>query len=80
MELDKVKKEIEQLNNQQSVAETSSYETTAKIQQLEQAIQTTKAKCEEEEMNTYVHSHMTNRLKRDMLSFQMIKKDLEKAL
>lgn len=33
-ELERVKKEIDQLNNQQSMAETAVYETTAKLEQL----------------------------------------------
>ena len=68
-ELERVKKEIEQLNIQQATIENQTYETTTKISQLKTAIQTTKEKCDEEDMNTHVHHHMMNRLKRDLISF-----------
>jgi chromosome segregation ATPase len=79
-ELDRINKEIQQLNVLQQNLENSTYETSTKIEQLKTAIHTTKEKCDEEDMNTHVHHHMMNRLKRDLISYQVQKKDLEKAL
>jgi len=44
-------------------AETVVYETTAKIEQLNTAIATTKLKFEEESMNTSIYAHMRSRMK-----------------
>ena len=68
-ELDRVKKEIDQLNTQQTQAETVVYETSAKIEQLNTAIATTKLKFEEEQMSTSIYSHMKARMKRDLLEY-----------
>lgn len=79
-QLDRVKKEIEQLNNQEKNAENAVYMNSAKVQQLEEAIATTKAKIEEEGMHTHFYGQMVDRIKKDQVASEISKKDLESAI
>lgn len=79
-ELDQLRKEIQQLDYQESTAESSVYENSTRKQQIANAITVTQKKTDEEIMNSRVYGHMIERIKKDLIAMEIYKKGLETSL
>jgi len=72
--LDIIKKEIQQLEYQESSAEGAVYENSTRKQQIENAVAVTTKKTNEESMNSRVYGHMIERIKRDLIALEIYQK------
>jgi len=79
-DLDILRKEIQQLEYQESSAEGVVYENSTRKDQIDNAVKVTGKKTSEENMNSRIYAHMIERIKRDLISMQMYQKNLEKSL
>ena len=79
--LEKIRKEIEQLSSQETAAESAVYVNSAKVHQLNEAIEIARSKLEEESMNEFVYTHMVERMKKkDQIALEIKRKELEGAV
>ena len=67
-ELEKVRKEIDQLYVQEVQAEGPTQDMKAKLDQLGESLEETKYKTDEELFTQNTYHHMLNRMKKDFIS------------
>lgn len=78
--LEIVRKEIQQLEYQEGDAEGVVYELSTRKKQIENAINHTKKKNQEENMNSRIYGHMIERVNKDLIAMEIKKKELENSL
>ena len=76
----RVEKEIAGLDAQENKAELAIYETSTRVNQIRDAIDTTKAKLEEEQMGISIYKHMIDRMNKDLIALSLQKKEMEQSL
>jgi len=79
-DLDLVKKEIKQIEGQETQAEQTYYESSTRVEQLEESKKTTASRLEEENMQTTVYGHMVSRMNKDLIAQEIMKKEMENSL
>ncbi len=78
--LDKLNKDIKNKGTQATKAEQNVYEANCRVDQIKEAIQTTKDKNEEENMYTFVYAHMVDRMKKDQIALEVKRNIMEGSL
>ena len=68
LELDKVRKEIEQINVQEVQAEGPTYEMKTKLEMLNESLSETKYKIDEENFTKSSYQHILERMKKDFIA------------
>lgn len=79
-ELEKIRKEIDQLYMQEVQAEGPTQYRASKFELLEESIADTKYKIEEELFNKQSYMHMLERMKKDFIAAKIASSDHEKSL
>lgn len=79
-ELEKVRKEIDQLYMQEVQAEGPTQYRASKFELLEESLADTKYKIEEELFNKQSYMHMLERMKKDFIAAKISSSDHEKSL
>lgn len=73
-------KEVEQLSDLEDTVEDSTYKVSSKVEQLQNALEITKIKHEEELQNKQSYEHMIDRLKKDIIALQITSNSQEDNL
>ena len=79
-DLEKIKKEIESLGVQEQTAEGPVFQIKSRLEQLEECLDTTKLKIDEETLQKYCYSHMLERMKKDFIATKIYAADLQSSL
>ena len=79
-DLEKIKKEIESLGVQEQTAEGPVFQIKSRLEQLEECLDTTKLKIDEETLQKYCYSHMLERMKKDFIATKIYAADLSMSL
>lgn len=79
-ELEKIKKEIEQIELQEANAEPSMFKNKTRLQELGEFKKETEAKINEERMSKRTYMHMLERMKKDFIATKIKANDFEKNL
>jgi len=79
-ELEKVKKEIESLGVQEQTAEGPVFQVKSRLEQLEEALDTTKLKIDEENLAKFSYSYMLERMKKDFIATKIQSSEYETSL
>lgn len=79
-DLEKIKKEIESLGIQEQTAEGPVFQIKSRLEQLEECLETTKLKIDEETLSKYSYSHMLERMKKDFIATKILAADLQNSL
>lgn len=79
-ELDKLRKEIEQLGVQERTAEGPAAEMKGRLEMLEEALEDTKYKIEEEMFTKHSYLHMLDRMKKDFIASKIASSENETSL
>jgi len=79
-ELEKVRKEIAQLEIQEAVAEPHTHEMQAKLEMLEESLGETRYKIEEEQFTKHSYLHMLDRMKKDFIASKIASSENELSL
>lgn len=79
-DLEKIKKEIESLGVQEQTAEGPVFQIKSRLEQLEECLDTTKLKIDEETLQKYSFSHMLERMKRDFIATKIYAAELQSSI
>ena len=79
-DLEKIKKEIESLGVQEQTAEGPVFQVKSRLEQLEECLDTTKLKIDEETLQKYSYSYMLERMKKDFIATKIQSSDYESSL
>jgi len=79
-ELEKVRKEIEALNVQEVQAEGPTHEMHSKLQMLQEHLEETRYKTDEELFTKHSYMHMLDRMKKDFIASKIQSQENEQAL
>ena len=67
-DLEKIKKEIEAVELQETTAEGPVFQVKSRLEQLNEALDTTKLKIDEEMLQKFSYSYMLERMKKDFIA------------
>ena len=79
-DLEKIKKEIESLGIQEQTADGPVFQIKSRLEQLEECLDTTKLKIDEETLQKYSFSHMLERMKRDFIATKIYAAELQSSI
>ena len=79
-DLEKIKKEIDSLGVQEQTAEGPVFQVKSRLEQLEECLETTKLKIDEETLQKYSYSYMLERMKKDFIATKIQSSDFEMSL
>jgi hypothetical protein len=79
-DLEKIKKEIESLGVQEQTAEGPVFQVKSRLEQLEECLETTKLKIDEETLQKYSYQYMLERMKKDFIATKILSADFEMSL
>ena len=79
-DLEKIKKEIESLGVQEQTAEGPVFQVKSRLEQLEECLDTTKLKIDEETLQKYSYTYMLERMKKDFIATKIQSADFESSL
>lgn len=79
-DLEKIKKEIDSLGVQEQTAEGPVFQIKSRLDQLEECLDTTKLKIDEETLQKYCYQHMLERMKKDFIATKILSADLNMSL
>lgn len=79
-DLEKIKKEIDSLGVQETTAEGPVFQIKSRLEQLEEALDTTKLKIDEEMLQKYSYSYMLERMKKDHIATKILTAEYETSL
>lgn len=79
-DLEKVKKEIESLGIQEQTAEGPVFQVKSRLEQLVEALDTTKLKIDEEMLQKYCYQYMLERMKKDHIATKILTAEYETSL
>jgi len=79
-DLDKIKKEIDFLGVQEQTAEGPVFQVKSRLEQLEECLDTTKLKIDEETLAKYSYTYMLERMKRDHIATKISTSEFETSL
>ena len=79
-ELDRVKKEIQNLELQEQQAEGPTYQVKTRIEQLVEEQKNTNDRIDEENLTRFSYLHMMDRMKKDFIATKILTSDLESSL
>ena len=79
-DLEKIKKEIDSLGVQEQTAEGPVFQVKSRLEQLEECLETTKLKIDEETLQKYSYTYMLERMKKDFIATKIQSADYESSL
>ncbi len=79
-DLEKIKKEIESLGIQETTAEGPVFQVKSRLEQLQECLETTKVKIDEEDFQKQSYSYMLERMKKDFIATKILSAEYYNSL
>ena len=79
-DLEKIKKEIESLGVQEQTAEGPVFQVKSRLEQLDECLETTKLKIDEENLQKFSYNYMLERMKKDFIATKILASEYETSI